>query len=658
MSWDALQALVLPDPWQQEAIEAVINGRDAIVVAPTGSGKTYIFEKLVLRLSSRHRAVYTVPTRALANDKFAEWRARGWRVGLLTGDFSINPEAPVVAATLESILPSLHTRPPDLLVIDEFQWLADPARGNHYETAIAFAPPTTRLLLLSGCVENPESLAAWLTRLRRHPAVIRHTVRPVPLEELDVDRMARAAPAHLNGFWAKRVAGALREGLGPILLFAPHRHESERLARQLARELPNPFPLALTDRQRHLAGPELTRLLQARVAFHHSGLTYAQRAGVIEPLAKAGQLRAVVATLGLSAGINFSLRSVLVTASSFFRDHLEQPIAPHELLQMAGRAGRRGLDEVGYFLFSRDSPRLSQARPLRLRRAPAIPWPPLLRALIQAQSPARALADFSRRLFSPEPMALGLPETETRQPEDFPCGQVLSTSRGRLVRRTRRRFKGCLTCPWRKECLALSPEPTLLWEWKQLGLVDRHLRVTPRGQIVAHFHGPEGLAIAAALDVPDYRIDDLLFDLADLFGGSRFCGNEPRWAGRLAEACRAAYGRFSIPGWLEWGVPPAYGYGGASVLLASLNRSERRARLAGDHAGAGDVDRLLVEWWSLLRQITAASSGGPERWHFLQEEAALWLDGRETPLPPDIPPLTAEQARPFDCRLSLRLTQA
>lgn len=652
MSWDVLHSLVLPDPWQQEAIEALLAGFDTIVDAPTGAGKTYIFEKLATRLSPRQRAIYTAPTRALANDKYAEWRQRGWRVGLLTGDLVAEPNAPILVATLEAILPQVSQQAPDLLVIDEFQWLADPARGNHYEAAIAFAPLTTRLLLLSGCVANPQDLAPWFTRLGRRLRMIRHPERPVPLEELDADRLARLAPPAIQGFWARRVAGALRENLGPILLFAPHRAEAERLARQLARELPLPSPLALSPEQTRLAGPDLTRLLHARIAFHHSGLTYRQRAGVVEPLAKAGQLRAVVATLGLAAGINFSLRSVLITTDRYRRDNLEHPIAPHDLLQMAGRAGRRGLDETGYFLFSRDTPRLSQARPLRLRRAPALPWPHLLRSLSQTTAhPADVTAAFARKLFSPEPIPLGLAPGETRLPADFPCGQLLSTSRARLVRRTRKTFKGCLTCPLREECLALSPQPTLLWSWKQLGLINRHLHLTPRGQIASAFHGPEGLAIAAALEHPAYPVQDLLFDLADLFGGTRFCGSEPRWAGRLAEACRAAYGRFSLDGWLEWGVPPGYGSGAAEILLALLNRSERRSRLSGEHAGPGDIDRLAIEWWSLLRQIAAAPPHHHlSHWTELQSEATAWLATKEQTTPPDLPPLTAEQTKPFPCR--------
>ena len=93
-----------------------------------------------------------------------------------------------------------------------------------------------------------------------------------------------------------------------------------------------------------LAGDRLAKLLKTRIAFHHSGLSYAQCAGLIEPLAKAGQLRAVVATTGVAAGINFSMRSVLVTETEYTVSNLQRLIRPDELLQMFGRAGRRGLE--------------------------------------------------------------------------------------------------------------------------------------------------------------------------------------------------------------------------------------------------------------------------------------------------------------------------
>src|SRR6267142_4992723 len=124
--------LVVPDLWQQEAVRALQSGQDVVVHAPTGAGKTYIFE--LLYPSLKGQAVFTVPTRALANDKLAEWRARGWDVGIATGDLTENLSAPVVVATLETQKNRLiQGDGPVLLVIDEYQMIADPDRGLNYE---------------------------------------------------------------------------------------------------------------------------------------------------------------------------------------------------------------------------------------------------------------------------------------------------------------------------------------------------------------------------------------------------------------------------------------------------------------------------------------------------------------------------------------------
>src|SRR6266498_3704786 len=131
--------LVIPDLWQQEAVRALQQGKDVVVQAPTGSGKTYIFELLYPNLKTQ--VVFTVPTRALANDKLSEWRARGWDVGISTGDVALNLDAKVVVATLETQRGRfLRGEGPGLLVMDEFQMLGDPMRGVHYELAVALAP--------------------------------------------------------------------------------------------------------------------------------------------------------------------------------------------------------------------------------------------------------------------------------------------------------------------------------------------------------------------------------------------------------------------------------------------------------------------------------------------------------------------------------------
>ena len=128
------QRLILPDLWQQTALRALRAGKDVIVQAPTGSGKTHVFE-LFIKGGHQGQAVYTVPTRALANDKRAEWSELGWDVGIATGDISENLNAPIIVATLETQRQKfLENKGPDLLVIDEYQMLTDNRRGAAYET--------------------------------------------------------------------------------------------------------------------------------------------------------------------------------------------------------------------------------------------------------------------------------------------------------------------------------------------------------------------------------------------------------------------------------------------------------------------------------------------------------------------------------------------
>src|SRR5882724_6706646 len=428
--------LVIPDLWQQEAVRALRDGKDVVVQAPTGSGKTYIFE--LLYPSLKGQAIFTVPTRALANDKLAEWRTRGWDVGIATGDLALNLNAKVLVATLETQRARFLRRDgPKLLVVDEYQMIADPIRGVHYELALALAPPQTQLLLLSGSVQNPHDVVAWLRRIGRDPVLISHDERPVPLEEIDLRALPDSAFVQTKNFWARMIGKALRAELAPVLVFAPRRNASEEMAQSIASAISVRDPLALSPQQEALAGKKLAKLLRSRVAYHHSGLSYAVRAGLIEPLAKAGQLNVVVATMGLAAGINFSMRSVLITDTRYKAGNFERHVESDELLQMFGRAGRRGLDDVGYVLMLPDIPRLGDARPRKLRRAMQVDWPSLISvmrgAADRAEPPFAAAVELSRSLFSTQEVPIGAEHSLATGTK--PCGLWVDAERARFVRR-------------------------------------------------------------------------------------------------------------------------------------------------------------------------------------------------------------------------------
>jgi len=402
------QRLILPDHWQQVALAALRRGEDVVLQAPTGAGKTHVFELLV-ESGHRGQAVYTVPTRALANDKRAEWKAAGWDVGIATGDLSENLGAPVVVATLETqrhrFLEGQH---PDLLVVDEYQMIADLRRGAAYETVLALAPKATQLLLLSGSIANPKATAEWLRSLGRTVTLVEEYRRPVPLEEVWLDALETKEPEGVRSPIARAVIKGILADLGPILVFAPRRRAAEQIARDIAHGLPMGNGPQLSPAQRNMAGEDLYRLLRQGVGLHHSGLTYEQRSLLIEPWAKSGRLKVVVATTGLAAGINFSLRSVLVTDRRYATDHAEREVRPDELLQMFGRAGRRGLDEKGYALWSGDSPRLGEAKPLQLKSGESLDWPAFLALMHRAPDPQAAAKKLAGSLFTREPVQLAL----------------------------------------------------------------------------------------------------------------------------------------------------------------------------------------------------------------------------------------------------------
>lgn len=404
--------LQVPDLWQQEALRALRQGKDVVVHAPTGAGKTYIFEMFVDSGFTK-QAVFTVPTRALANDKRHEWLEKGWDVGIATGDLAENLDARIVVATLETQKARfLKQLGPALFVVDEYQMLGDSSRGVSYELALALLPPTTQLLLLSGSVGNPQHVVEWLRRIGREVVFVSHEERPVPQEEVFLEALPGRVPSGITGFWPRMVARALINDLGPVVVFAPQRKAVETLARQFSAAYPVEDPLVLTAEQKQLAGDKLAKMLSNRVVYHHSGLSYRQRAGLIEPLAKAGQLRVVVATTGLAAGINFSMRSVLVTDREYRRHNFYEEIRPDELLQMYGRAGRRGLDELGYVLVAPDRPRLQDARPLHLQRARQVDWPSLIGVMAGAaergEMPFQAAVDACERLFSAQQVPIGV----------------------------------------------------------------------------------------------------------------------------------------------------------------------------------------------------------------------------------------------------------
>jgi hypothetical protein len=212
----------------------------------------------------------------------------------------------------------------------------------------------------------------------------------------------------------------------------------------------------------------------------------------------------------------------------------------------------------------------------------------------------------------------------------------------------------CARCTFVPHCRQLSTATGTALLWRRLGLVEISGVPTRRGRIVSFFSQGEGLAIAAALEDEGYPLDELIYDLADLDAGFRFCGEENRWAGRLAMACHERYGLQTIPGYLENGVPPKYGSGAEQVVASVHKNPLTKHAWATELLGTGDIDRVIIEWRSLLRQVAHAPDLDWPRWRALQKMAKEILRETQSPTLTDLPRLEYHQTRRVDHRLILR----
>ena len=163
--------------------------------------------------------------------------------------------------------------------------------------------------------------------------------------------------------------------------------------------------------------------------------------------------------------------------------------------------------------------------------------------------------------------------------------------------------------------------------------------------IFSFFQGGEGLAVAAALEDERYPIDDLIFDLANIRGGPRFAGEDAPMGGRLGILCQRVYERADYPGYLEMGTPAHYGSGASEVIREVVNNPSGRYRLTSDSLRAGDIERALMEWRSLLRHIVHAPDLDWDRWRQLKAAAQHFVESTTSPALLEFPPLLAAQQR-------------
>jgi len=387
----------VPDPFQVQAVELLAR-HDVVVSAPTGSGKTWIAEQAIrVALDQGQRAWYASPLRALSNSKYAEFGELFGpeRVGILTGERKENVNAPLIVGTTEILRNQLYDamyRGADLdsslVVLDEAHFLGDPERGVVWEEVIIYLPRRVRLLLLSATVENADQIARWLEFVRDESCVtVFSDQRPVPLFPLFLFPDGELTPLNSSrgGLFPQVRHWLDKEGGSRPRRPAPHMPPFANILRALdhADLLPGIFflksrsdcdnALAQAAASRLEIDPQLRRRLNAEVdeflerypfLANHPHLGYlrhlhvaAHHAGhlphwklMVERLMQRGLLKTIFSTSTVAAGVNFPARTVVITQSDRFNGRDFVDLTATDLLQMTGRAGRRGMDNIGFCL--------------------------------------------------------------------------------------------------------------------------------------------------------------------------------------------------------------------------------------------------------------------------------------------------------------------
>lgn len=392
------------DRFQREAMAAIARDENVIVAAPTGAGKSLIAHYAIEQALARgKRVIYTAPIKALSNQKYRELtEAFPGKVGISTGDVSIDAQAPAVIMTTEIFRNTIFDDPDRFdevawVIFDEVHYLDDADRGTVWEESLIFAPANVRIVALSATVSNLDEFAQWLREVRGSTVrVVLETHRPVPLSvhvfsteggtrplsqiaklrppvRPRARRMVEGGRGYQLRAWRHLVELISERDQLPCLFFLYSRDACERLAEACAglrlvrgraageaaraefARLARAFELDPRDP----VVSQLERLVARGIAYHHAGILPALKE-VVERLFTAGHIRLLCATETFALGVNMPARSVAFEGLNKFNGRERVPLKTREFQQMAGRAGRRGLDEQGtiYITFDpeRDDP--------------------------------------------------------------------------------------------------------------------------------------------------------------------------------------------------------------------------------------------------------------------------------------------------------------
>ena len=389
------------DDFQVEAIRAIDADQSVIVSAPTGSGKTLVAEYAIqAALETGKRIAYTTPLKALSNQKYNDFvRAYGAeKVGILTGDVKVNPQAQVLVMTTEILRNALFGSGLDdlgYIVLDECHYMGDEGRGTVWEEIIVGAPKDVLLVGLSATVSNVKEIADWISIVHRPIVPIFHPQRPVPLhysvadlagdvhDIADVRRgTARVVGDESRGqddrgrWYTRRVVDptvlieAMEEkGWLPAIYFIFSRAGCERamqdvladgralITREQRREVDTIIGAALSENPsigESALSQAVFQGLRIGVATHHAGILPGLKR-LIETLFERGLCRVVFATETMSLGIHMPARAVALQGLTKRTDRGFRSLSHNELTQMAGRAGRRGIDPEGQCVIALDA---------------------------------------------------------------------------------------------------------------------------------------------------------------------------------------------------------------------------------------------------------------------------------------------------------------
>lgn len=337
-------------PEQEEAILELFGGSHVILNTPTGSGKSLVAAALHFReLCLGRRSVYTCPIKALVNEKFLSL-CRDFgpeRVGMMTGDASVNSSAPILCCTAEilaniAIGGGARAKEIGAVIMDEFHYYSDAERGVAWQIPL-LAMPQTRFLLMSATIGNTAFIEEELTRLTGAAAVrVQSDRRPVPLEF-----------EYSEAVLQERIGALLAQGQAPVYLVHFTQREASEAAQNLmslpvcSREEKEALSLVLEkERFNSPYGKDMKRWLRHGIGVHHAGLLPRYR-NLVEQLAQRGLLKIICGTDTLGVGINVPIRTVVFTRLAKFDGKKSSILNVRDFRQIAGRAGRKGFDDVG-----------------------------------------------------------------------------------------------------------------------------------------------------------------------------------------------------------------------------------------------------------------------------------------------------------------------